>query len=285
MYYCAMRKNYKGFTLIELLVVIAIIALLMSILMPALSKARDQARAVICQNNLHQWGLVWKMLSDDEVRNVNGNIVSREGYFIDRSDAVEWHKTILHNYYSNMDLKMWLCPVATKTPSEGGRNPHAAWPDGPENIRLNGRNIIFRGSYIINDWISNMTRRTGQLHSDSSIQYYWKSPNVRGAGYVPLLLDGQHTNMEPYAFDEAPEYEERRWTRGPENEMRRACFRRHRPYHVQVIFLDFSIKKVTIKQLWTLKWHRDWLNELAQAGMPQWPQWMEGIPEPAVYDI
>ena len=175
-----MFKHYKGFTLIELLVVIAIIALLMSILMPAFSKAKDQARAAICQNNLHQWGLVWKMLSDDEVRNVNDNIVSKEGYFIDRDDAVHWHETILHNYYSNMDLKIWLCPLATKTPDEGGRNPYAAWPDKPEHIQVNGRNIIFRGSYTINDWISNMTHRTGQLHSDSSIQYYWKSPNVMG---------------------------------------------------------------------------------------------------------
>ena len=55
----------RGFTLIELLVVIAIIAVLMSVLMPALNKAKAQAKEVICKNNLHQWGLVWKMLTDD----------------------------------------------------------------------------------------------------------------------------------------------------------------------------------------------------------------------------
>lgn len=55
----------KGFTLIELLVVMSIIALLISILLPCLGAAKEQAKRVVCQGQLRQIGIGYHMYADD----------------------------------------------------------------------------------------------------------------------------------------------------------------------------------------------------------------------------
>jgi len=58
-------RQYHAFTLIELLVVIAIIAILMAILMPALSRAREQGKRAVCMAHIKQMGLSWVLYADE----------------------------------------------------------------------------------------------------------------------------------------------------------------------------------------------------------------------------
>lgn len=74
--YTVSRKPIHGFTLIELLVVIAIIALLLSMLMPSLQRAKAQARQVRCLANSRQMGLALYMYADD----YNGHVVQTRLY-------------------------------------------------------------------------------------------------------------------------------------------------------------------------------------------------------------
>ena len=66
----------KAFTLIELLVVIAIIALLLSIIVPAIKKAKEQARLIICRSNLRQWAFAVHAYTADN----DGKLLSSLGY-------------------------------------------------------------------------------------------------------------------------------------------------------------------------------------------------------------
>jgi prepilin-type N-terminal cleavage/methylation domain-containing protein/prepilin-type processing-associated H-X9-DG protein len=59
------RKEWSGFTLLELLIVVAVIALLAGLLLPALSRSKARAQAIMCRNNSKQLAFAWTMYSDD----------------------------------------------------------------------------------------------------------------------------------------------------------------------------------------------------------------------------
>jgi prepilin-type N-terminal cleavage/methylation domain-containing protein len=265
----------SGFTLVELLVVIAIIALLMSILMPALSRAREQAKDVLCQSRLKQWGAIFAIYTGEH----DGNFSTRaqannSGYWVES----------LRSYYGD-EAQMRCCPTATKPWTEGGQGTFSAWgifkgpPSGPASL-WGMRNDY--GSFAISSWVYNPPPEMTHMWGHPTA-YNWRNINVKGTNKIPLFFDCWWFDTQPFDIDGPPEfdgdiYADNGWIR---NSMKSACINRHDGY-INMVFLDFTVRKVGLKELWRLAWHRSFnlSGRWTTAGgvTPQnWPEWMRGF--------
>jgi len=251
-----MKPKHRAFTLIELLVVIAIIALLMSILMPSIQKARKQAKSVICQSNLRQWGFVLNFYADDN----NGFFMAGSG---SGSTPFEWMAPA-EPYYKQ--AKMRFCPMVGER-KETGR---ASWGD---TFKL-WESPPFKGSYGINEFLFNPRPEVKDQWGHPTTMN-WRTKNVAGASYIPAFADCLWVGGCPHYVDEPPVFEGE-WSYNYGNNMKRFCLNRHNEA-INAVFLDWSTQRLRLKSLWRLKWNRDYPVSFP---LPDWPDWMRYMPEP-----
>lgn len=274
----------RAFTLIELLVVIAIIALLLAILLPSLKKVKQIARDVICRSNQRQWSLIWGMYTDEN----DGKFPYASSGLMPRG---QWIEALRSEWQTEGDIIR--CPSATKFKVYKGDMPHGSYTTTYEmdyETVAGQEEIKEKCSYGMNVWAYSEHPTSGFLLGND--KNYWQRITVRSGSNIPMFMDSMWRGARPGYPDEGegdmimPSFEDdtNDWSaKGVGGGIRHFAMPRHgsgAKAGINVLFFDLSARHVMIKELWTLKWHKNF-NTNAWSSNPStyWPTWMDKYSE------
>ena len=243
------QKTSAGFTLIELLVVIAIIGILASLLLPALAAAKEKANSVKSRNNLTQIQRSLKMWSDEfdgvnpSYRNQNWLPGHKQGG--NWNNNFWYHKAMANAGYNH---NLILSPATSPDTRSWWGDDKRSWCAWNNNPKINsGRRVP--GSYGFNGWNHPDMYGPGSAHFDKLYQ----TPEEGTPANAPLLADSLWVDGWPTESNAPPPT----YRGGNNSSMARFCVDRHGG-SINVVFNDGHVDVVSLQNLWTLEWHKEW---------------------------
>jgi len=245
------RRN--AFTLIEILVVISIIALLLAILLPALSRVREQTKRVVCSSQLRQQTLGMVCYTenyDGKVMEVGGPSKLYWFHLIAPFLGDKLYETDPQAAFEGV-MQVIICPSVTERADgeslqRGTANRSwAFWWGGI------GESYA-EGSYTINSWLQPTGYYQVDVSDPAHDYYYQRFSDARPD--VPLFGDGMWVDAWPRSSNPPPS-NSFDGDGGEVASMHRYCIARHKRT-INLSYVDTHIEVVELEELWQQYWHR-----------------------------